>query len=237
MTTTTIDASDIVVTRDLKMSTPDLGWLASGLLAAAATDEVFGVRCHAHIVAEGLSAIAVATDGYRIHQMHLSLRAPVDPVEAVIPRDLLVWAKRNARTFKPKRDSLIEPVAHLTLTVPAIKDDNSVAGWVAAVYREWDDEAAPSARFDAPLAREAYPNTGRMIDIARSSQPSAPHALALSHLADTQHLQTSFTAVPVIAYTVGSTGKPGPAILDFWEGANLRATALIQPTSGAGDED
>ncbi|MDN3309586.1 hypothetical protein QWJ90_01440 [Microbacterium oryzae] len=237
MTTTTIDARDIMVTRELKVSTPDLGWLAAGMLAAAAEGEVYGVRQHAHIVAEGLTAIAESTDGYRLHQMHLSLREPVERIEAVIPRDVLVWAKRNVRTFKPKRDSLIEPVASLLLAVPAIQDENSIAGWVSAIYREWDDDTAPSARFDAPLVKDAYPHVERIIDQARAAEPTMPHPIQLAFIADAQNLETTFTDPPVIQFTAGPKGKPGPALLDFWESGNLRATALIQPSSGDGGDE
>lgn len=81
-----IDATRMNVVHELKMSTPDMGWLARGLLAAAASNEVFGVRYHAHLVADGLTAIATSTDSHRVHQMHLPLRSPVDPVEIVVPR-------------------------------------------------------------------------------------------------------------------------------------------------------
>lgn len=109
MTAATVDAIDLNVVHELKMSAPDMGWMAKALLAAAARDEVYGVRCHAHLTADGLTATAAASDGYRIHQLHLPLRSPVDAVEITVPRDALVWAAKNVRTFTPKKDSLIEP--------------------------------------------------------------------------------------------------------------------------------
>ncbi|WP_119697007.1 hypothetical protein [Microbacterium halotolerans] len=237
-TVTTIDAADISVTRVLSMSTPDLGWLAAGLLPATANDEVFGVKQHAHIVADELTAIMTATDGHRVHQVHVPLQAPVEHVEVVVPRDVLVWAKKNARTFKPKRDALIDPVAQLVLEVPAISDEGMPAGWAAAIYREWDSEEAPSARFDAPLVKETYPNINRIIDMVRRSTPSGSSPIPLSYLADAQALQTTNTSTPTIEYTRReSDGKAGPALIDFWEQGVLRATALIQPTTQPeGDE-
>lgn len=242
MSATVIDVNDLSnlsTTRVLSMSTPDLGWLAAGLLAAAANDEVFGVKQHAHIVAEDMMAIATATDGHRVHQMHVPLRAGVDRVEVVIPHDVLVWAKRNARTFKPKRDALIDPVAELVLEVPTLRrDDEPVAGWVAAIYREWDAEEAPSARFDAPLIKETFPPLDALIEKVRRAAPSGPSPIALSYIADAQTLQTAFTATPVIEYTRReSDGKAGPALLDFWEQGVLRATALIQPTASTEESE
>ncbi|WEK60533.1 MAG: hypothetical protein P0Y60_14630 [Candidatus Microbacterium colombiense] len=235
MSTTMIDAADLAVIHELKMSTVDMGWLARGLLAAAATNEVYGVICHAHIAADGLSAIAASTDRYRVHQMHLALRAPVEPVDVVLPREALVWASKNVRTFTPKKDSLIEPIATLLLTVAA-DGDGSRVGWVSVIYREWDDETAPSARFDAPLMADEYPPVGRIIEAARLAESAAPSPVQLDFIADARTLQTAHTETPTITYTTGSTGRPGPAILDFWEGGILRGTALIQPSRTEDDE-
>lgn len=235
MSTTTIDAADITTAIELKMSTHDAAWLARGLLAAAATEEVFGVKCHAHVVADGLTAVCTATDGYRVHEMHLPLRAPVAPVDVVIPHDLLVWAGKNAKTFKPKKDALIEPIAVLLLTVPAMQEKHSHPGWASVIYREWDDELAPSARFDAPLRQDEYPPTERIVLAARVAPTSAPTPVNLDFLADARNLATTLTDVPTIRYT-GGDDKPGPALLDFWEGGVLRATALIQPSKVEDDE-
>ena len=235
MSTTTIDAANLTVIHELKMSTLDMKWLAGGLLAAAAKDEAFGARCHAHVSAEGLTAIATATDGYRLHQMHLALRAPVDSVDVVIPHDALVWAGKNARTFIPKKDSLIEPVAILILQVPAMPDEHSHPGWVSVMYREWDDDDAPSARFDAPLRAEQYPPTARIIDAARVAQAGDPSPVNLDFLADTRTLATPYSETPAIHYTQ-TDGKPGVALLDFWEGGVLRGTAIIQPSRTEQDE-
>ncbi|MBO3663707.1 hypothetical protein [Microbacterium stercoris] len=236
MTTTTIDAADLTVAHELKMGTLDMGWLSKGLLAAAAKDEVYGVRCHAHIVADQFTAVATATDAYRLHQMHLNLHAPVDPIDVVVPREALAWAAKNVRTFTPKKDSLIEPVAILLITLPVIQDKTTHPGWASVIYREWDDETAPSARFDVPLVKENYPPTERLIDIARTAETSGPAPIVLDHLADARALQTPHTTHPVIQYTAGTGGKQGPALLDFWEGSVLRATALIQPTRTEEDE-
>lgn len=237
MTATTIDARDIAVTRVLSMSTPDLGWLATGLLAATANDEIFGVKQHAHLFAEDGTAVATSTDGYRVHQMHVTLHQQVGRVDVVISRDALVWAKKNARTFKPKRDALIDPVAELVLEVPAIQDEKSPAGWVAVIFREWDSSDAPSARFDAPLVKESYPSVGRLIDGVRTSPEGEPGPLQLAFLAAAQSLETARTLPPTIQYTTRADGKQGPALLDFWEADVLRATALIQPSTGSeGDE-
>jgi hypothetical protein len=235
MSTTTIDAADLTVAHELKMSTPDMGWLAGGLLAAAARDETYGARCHAHIVAEGLTAVCTATDGYRLHQMHLPLRAPVELIDVVIPHDALVWAGKNVRTFKPKKDSLIEPVAVLLLTVPAMPDEHTHPGWASVIYREWDDELGPSARFDAPLRMDQYPPTDRIIDAARVAEIGNPSPVNLDFLADTRTLATPYSETPAIHYT-RNDGKAGVALLDFWEGGVLRATAIIQPTGGEQDE-
>lgn len=236
MTTTTIDAADLAVMHELKMSTVDMGWLAKGLLAAAATSEVYGVICHAHIAADGLSAIAASTDRYRVHQMHLALRAPVEPVDVVLPRDALVWASKNVRTFVPKKDSLIEPIATLLLTVAIDPEASRTAGWVSVIFREWDDEAAPSARFDAPLMADEYPPVARIIDSARHAETAAPSPVQLDFIADARTLQTAHTETPTITYSAGPSGRPGPAILDFWEGGVLRGTALIQPSRTEEDE-
>ncbi|OJU39713.1 MAG: hypothetical protein BGN97_00390 [Microbacterium sp. 69-10] len=236
MSTTTIDAADVTVVHELKMSTPDMGWLSRGLLAAAATDEIYGVRCHAHIVAEGLTAVCTATDGYRLHQLHLPLHAPVHPVDVVIPHDLLVWAGKNVRTFRPKKDALIEPVAVLQLVVPAMPDEHTHPGWATVIYREWDDDTAPSARFDAPLRADAYPPTDRLIDAARVAEPGPPSAVNLDFLADARALATAITDPPTIHYTRGTDGKPGPALLDFWAGGVLFGSALIQPSKTETDE-
>lgn len=236
MSTLTIDASELTVVHELKMSTLDMGWLAKGLLASAARDEVYGVRCHAHIVADGLSAIASSTDGFRVHQMHLALRAPVDPVDIVVPRDALVWAGKNVRTFTPKKDALIEPIATLLVVVPVLRDEAKHPGWVSVIFREWDDETAPSARFDAPLIGDQYPPTERIIEAARSAEMGEPSPLVLDFLAEARALETTFTTTPTIQYTTGSAGRPGPAVLDFWESSVLRATALIQPQRVEADE-
>lgn len=235
MSTTTIDAADMTVIHELKMSTPDMGWIARGLLAAAADDEIYGARCHAHIAAEGLTAVCTATDGYRLHQMHLPLRAPVAAIDVVIPHDLLVWAGKNVRTFKPKKDALIEPVAVLQLVVPAMPDEHTHPGWASVIYREWDDDTAPSARFDAPLRADAYPPTDRLIDMARVAPVGDPSPVNLDFLADTRTLATVYSEIPTIHYTRGDE-KPGPLLLDFWEGGVLRATALIQPSKVEDDE-
>lgn len=238
MSTITIDAADLTVVHELKMSIPDMGWLASGLLAAAAKNEIYGVICHAHIAADGLSAIAEATDKYRIHQMHLALRTPVEQVDVVIPHDALTWAKKNVRTFTPKKDSLIEPVAILQLTMPAIREDTRAAGRVSVIYREWDDAAAPSAHFDAPLIPETYPGTERLIDGLRVAPIGSPSPLVLDFIADARALQTAHTETPTIAYTENATtGRPGPVLIDFWESSVLRATAVIQPSHTDDDED
>ncbi|KJL49510.1 hypothetical protein RS84_00223 [Microbacterium hydrocarbonoxydans] len=238
MSTITINAEDLTVTRELKISVPDMRWLAEGLLAATATNEAYGVICHAHLAADGLSAIAEATDKYRIHQMHLALRAPIDPVDVVIPHDALVWAKKNVRTFVPKKDSLIEPVAILEFTVPAIREDSPHAGWVSVIYREWDDDNAPSARFDAPLIADAYPSTSRVVDGIRMAPVGEPSPLVLDFIADARALQTAHTETPTIAYTVSeTTGRPGPVLIDFWESSVLRATAVIQPSASNDEED
>lgn len=235
MSTATIDASDVTTEIELKMSTHDAAWLSRGLLAAAATDEIFGAKCHAHIVAEGLSAVCTATDGYRLHEMHLPLRAPVSPVDVVVPHDLLVWAGKNAKTFKPKKDALLEPIAVLLLTVPTMPDKHTHPGRASVIYREWDDELAPSARFDAPLRQDAYPPTDRLVHAARVALAAGPSPINLDFLADARNLATALTDVPTIHYT-GGDDKPGPALLDFWEGGVLRATALIQPSKVEADE-
>ncbi|MEI3845236.1 MULTISPECIES: hypothetical protein [unclassified Microbacterium] len=236
MSTTTIDAADMTVIHELKLSTFDMGWLAKGLLAAAARGEVFGVTYHAHITADGLSATASATDGYRIHQMQLALRAPVDQLSVVLPREALVWAAKNVRTFVAKKDALIEPIAILQLAVPAIPDEHSKPGWVQVIYKEWDDEDAPSARFDAPLIGDDYPTLERIIDNARTADRGKPAPLNLDFLADARTLQTPHSTIPTIDYTTGAQGRPGSAVLDFWEGPVLRATAVIQPTRTEADE-
>lgn len=235
---TEINAHDIVVARDLKMPTPEMGWLARGLIAAAAKDEVFGVKCHAHLVADGLTGVASSTDGYRIHQLHLNLQAPVDPVDVVIPRAAFEWAAKNAKTFKPKKDALLEPVAILQVTLRAVaNDDGSRDGWVSVIFREWDEETAPSARFDAPLvSTEEYPPLARVLDTARMGEHSEPSPVALDYLADARALQTPETTTPTLEYMAGTGDKPGPVILDFWERGVLRATALIQPTRTEDDE-
>ncbi|WP_156760011.1 hypothetical protein [Microbacterium karelineae] len=204
---TEINAHDIVVARDLKMPTPEMGWLARGLIAAAAKDEVFGVKCHAHLVADGLTGVASSTDGYRIHQLHLNLQAPVDPVDVVIPRAAVA------------------------------NDDGSRDGWVSVIFREWDEETAPSARFDAPLvSTEEYPPLARVLDTARMGVHSEPVPVALDYLADARALQMPETTTPTLEYMAGTGDKPGPVILDFWERGVLRATALIQPTRTEDDE-
>lgn len=236
MSTTTIDAADMTVIHELKMSTFDLGWVSKALLAAAAQDKIFGVKCHAHFVADGLSATATATDGYRIHQVQLALRAPVDYLDVVVPHDALVWASKNVRTFVAKKDALIDPIAVLMIAVPAIPDESSPAGWVQVIYKEWDDEDAPSARFEAHLIKEKYPPTARIIDSVREAEPGEPSPVNLDFLSDARTMQTAFTTPPTIQYTATASGNPGPVILDFWESSVLRGTALIQPARTEDDE-
>ena len=227
----------------LSMSVPDLAWLADGLLEAASADEAQGVIQHVHVVADGLELVAEATDRYRIHQMRVTLREHVERVEAVISRDVLVWAKRNARTFKPKRDAMIDPVAQLVLEIePGTAEAGEMpAGWSAAVYREWDAEDAPAARFDAPLVKDAFPDVEGLIESARRGDAAAPAPLALAFLDGAQTLQTPFTQVPVIQFTATRNERAwahGPALLDFWERDGvLRATAMIQPSKSVTDEE
>lgn len=226
-----IEARDITLTRELKMSPVELGWAASALIVAAETSEALGVTFHAHLTAEGMSATGTSTDRHRIHQVNLVLQEEARHVDVVIPRAALVWAKRNYRAFKPKKDAIIDPVAVVQITQLAMAgDDGKRAGWVSVILREWDDEEAPSARFDAPLIEDRFPPLDLIINDARRRGEGQPARLPLTHIADAITLHTPFSAVPLIEHTRGAKeGKAGPAILDFWEGATLRATALIQP--------
>ncbi len=156
MSTTTIDAADLTVIHELKLSTLDMGWLAKALLTAAAHDEAFGVTYHAHIVADGLSATATATDGYRIHQLQMALRAPVGPLDVVIPRDALVWASKNVRTFVAKKDALIEPIAILMIAVPAIQYTTAASGKPGPVLLDfWESSVLRGTAVIQPSRTEA----------------------------------------------------------------------------------
>ncbi len=227
---TVTDVAPALVVHELKLSTIDMLWLARGLIAATAADESYGVKYHAHLTADQLGAVATSTDGFRVHQMTVALTEPVDLVDVIVPREALMWAQKNARTFKPKKDALIEPVAIMQIAVPFEKRKQGHPGWVSVIFREWDDADAPSARFDAPLVQGEFPTMGALIDRARDAEEAGPAPLALDFLADARTLQTPHTQVPVIRYTAGREGRPGPAVLDFWEGSVLRASALIQPT-------
>jgi len=233
-----IDARDITRTHELAMSTPEMDWLAKGMLVAAARAEADGVLYHAHLVAEGMTAVVEATDRFRIHQMHITLHDDVAEIDVVVPRTALAWAAKNARIFKPKNDALYDPVAILQITQHVLPDEKGrKAGWVSVIFREWEDESAPSARFDAPLVPDTYPPLERTIRSARNlpGGPSVP--IPLLFLADAGKLQTPTTPTPAIEYHRRADGAPGPAILDFWEGGTLRSTAVIQPVGSRDDED
>ncbi|MDR2294716.1 MAG: hypothetical protein LBE05_05880 [Microbacterium sp.] len=233
---TVIDMADHLVRHEVTISSADMGWLATALLAAAADNEIYGPQYHARVWTDGTSLDAIAMDPYHVHHLHIELDEEVDTVDVVVPRDALEWAKKNARLFRAKKDSLIHPVARFVFLLP-MDPDSDLKSWVSIVYQEWDDENAPSARFDAPLYAEAYPPAARIIDAARTAEPSGPVPLSLDHLSDARTIATAFSAVPVIQYTRRESGKPGPAILDFWEGQVLRGTALISPISGGDGGD
>ena len=242
---TIIDASDLrevlggrrVSKRELKMSTPTLGWFAKATLAATHTDPDVGPLHHVRLVADGLTGYGLASDTYRVHQANIGLREDVEHVDVVIPRTALEWAVKNWRAFRPKKDTLITPIAVIEVR-QAVEPDHQGRhpGTVQVILREWDEDDAPTARFEAPLCLEPFPNVARVIDDARMLNPGPPAPLNLAHIAAAGLLATEFSDTPVIEFTHRDNGKPGPALLDFIERDVIAATALIQPQQLGSDE-
>lgn len=209
------------------MASADLGWLAKGMLAAAGASEAYGPIYHGLIRVDGTSLDGFATDRHRIHHLHVDLGVDCATFEVMIPRDALSWASKNVGVFKTKKDSLFEPIGAIEIDLFSVEPP--LEGRVTMIYQEWDEPTAPSARFDAPLRGETYPPVARLIDAHRIAPDGEPAPLALDFLADARTLMTPFGTVPTIRYTTDASGKPGAAVLDFWESSRFRGTAIIMP--------
>lgn len=225
---TTLEVEPLITHR-LQMASADLGWLAKGMLAAAASTEGFGPIFHGLIRVDGTSLDGFGTDRHRIHHLHVDLASECATFEVMIPRDALTWASKNVTVFKSKKDSLIEPVG--IIEIDLFTAEPPLEGRVTMIYLEWDDPTAPSARFDAPLRGETYPPVARIIDAHRIAPEGEPAPLPLEHIADARALMTPFGTTPTIRFTTNGDGKPGAAVLDFWESSRFRGTAIITPVS------
>ncbi len=240
MSTTTIDVdtSALQVVHELRVTAAEMAWLANAALVATDKDPENGALHHVRVVAEQFEMVATSSDRFRVHELRLPLRAPVDHVDVVVPREVFAWAVKNARTFKPKKDALLEPVATIELVVPAFSENREKhPGTVALIFHEWEGEGAPSARFDSPLFNGPAANYSAVIDNARVFETSEPTPVNLEYIADAAKLRTPDTLTPTMQYTVTAEGKNGPIIIDFWEEHEvLRATALITSQTGGADQ-
>ena len=225
---TTLEVEPLITHR-VQMGSADLGWLAKGILAAAASTEAFGPIYNGLIRVDGTSLDGFGTDRYRIHHLHVDLVGEHATFEVMVPREALAWAAKNVTLFKTKKDSLFEPVGIIEIDLFTVEPP--LEGRVTMIYQEWAEPTAPSARFDAPLRTEAFPPVAHLIDAHRIAPDGDPAPLALDHIADARALMTPFGTIPTIRFTTDEKGKPGAAVLDFWESSRFRGTAVITPIS------
>lgn len=237
---TVIDLDDVAIARLRKLADDPqlirvhpqwLGWMARGMIAAAAAKAEHGPTFHGRIRAHRDAMQGIGGDGHRFHIAHVELVDPVlIEVDFTIPRPALERIAKNYRIFKTDKDSLFDAVADIRLDFPEDGPTKEAPGRINIAIRQWDEADAPAISYEGPLLPDAFPDVDHLLDAAREAKPAEPAALSLDYLADTRILRTADTAEPTIKYTRSVKAKrPAPALLEFWERQHLRAAALIQP--------
>lgn len=222
---------------ETKISTDDAAWIAKALLAATLR-KPYEVRHHIHLRVLGSGElVATAADGFRTHQVHLHLFAAPEPHEFTMPVDALKWLQKACTQFKADADALMRPEVTIAVEMPDDGQTSLDPGDVAIIVRGWDDPSAPSVRFDCRLIPGEYPPYWRTIETLHAAPAGEPSRLPLGHLGAAANLHHEGTVTPTIHYTQTDRGKPGLALLTFWEGETLRAEAAITPNRDPEDDE
>ena len=199
-------------------------------LSAASADDITPVLCGAHISVDGERLRVTSTDRYRVHTAVIGAVELPAQIDAIIPREALLWLKRNAAHFGSHASQL----QRITLNVePHVKDAiKTEPGALRITIAEHSEPDAASVVWNGRHTVGNFPPVLGLIETARGAEAiTATPRLNLAYVGKVNQLVRQLGQSVRVKFTAGGKpNKPGPAYfaVEDYKGAVV-AEALIQP--------
>lgn len=205
-------------------------YLVDVALAAASRDDVTPVICGAHVTVEDGRVRIVATDRFRVHAAIVDAVDADDDFEAIIPRDALLWLKKNGSYY----GSSGREGQRVTMLVGKHRDGirlQKEAGVLQITVAQSDAPDAPSIQWNGTHIYGNYPPVIKLIEEARQAESvAATPLLNMSFVGAARAISPDHLARVRMKFTAGKNAdKPGPVYFSAEDGIDITAEALLQP--------
>ena len=199
-------------------------------LSAASTDGVMPVLCGAHVTVEDGRLRVVCTDRWRAHTALVEAVAIDGEPEVIVPRQALLWLKKNLSYF----GSSMRDYQHIVIEATPRDENSFVGGELVVTVKKHEQEDAGSVQWAGKHVNGKFPPIITLIEKARDAEAVlATPRFRLDFLGRMSVLgKDGPEFAPRIKFTANDNpDKHGPVYVSWSDTADGApyAEALVQP--------
>lgn len=204
-------------------------YLVDVALSASSRDDVTPVLCGARVTVEDEHVRVVATDRYRVHTTKVRAVEAQDDFDAIIPRDALVWLKKNIGYFgsSGRHSQRVTILMGQHVKQERVRD---LPGILCVTVSETDADDSASIQWNGTHVVGHFPPIMRLVEEARTAEPAAtPPLLNMGYVAKIARLSRSAHQPLRVKLTASKGTKPGVVYFSVEHETGLLSEALLQP--------
>ena len=206
----------------ITLTRPEAKWFVDAALSSASDDDVTPSICGALVRTEGAFATILCTDRYRVTLAKATVASTADH-EFIVPRDALVWLRKNLATFGRYKVEL----QSVTITTTP---DGALA---VTVFEGRPAETRGSLTWSGFVTKGNFPPLERLFVPARASDAVSGAHVNLDFIAKARTLAIPGYPPNLKFTTSANPDKPGPLLITFEKGERgareTYAEVLVQP--------
>lgn len=207
-------------------------YLVDVALSAASRDDVTPVICGARVTVEDEHVRVVATDRYRVHTTKVRAIEAQDDFDAIIPRDALLWLKKNIGYFgsSGRHSQRVTILMGQHVKRSSLVSLGDLPGVLCVTVSQTDADDSASIQWNGTHVVGKFPPVLRLVEEARAAEPAAaPPLLNMSYVAKIARLSRGAHQPLRVKFTASKGTKPGVVYFSVEHETGLLSEALLQP--------